>query len=186
MRIQRDTAVVLSLVAALSACGKNEAPPAEAPKATTSALASIVGARQLPFADNGIEPIVLNAGDSIGGTFNAPGSGRLGGVSVYLGTFYNTSSGKLRLELCKGERCVSGVTDLQGAQDNSDLAINVGPPLDVLSGDTVRYRLVKDGGEVKVAVWSYPAAANGPRGVTLSDGRNLDDRTLRLTLNYSK
>jgi hypothetical protein len=189
MRIQRNFAAILALVAALTACGGNDAPApansAPTAKAGPTATAPIEGDRALSYVDNANEPLVLNTGDSAGGAFVVPGSGRLSGLGVYIGTFANTSTGVLRLELCKAEKCVSGVSDLKNAPDNSIFAVSVNPPLDVTGGDTVRYRFVKDSGDARVALWSYPAAADGPRGISVSDGRNLGDRTLRLTLQFS-
>jgi predicted small lipoprotein YifL len=192
----------ITLVLTVSACGNQPSAPvpdankpaavAEQPSAAAPAKTPRAAPVQLPANDlveipvqeNDNQAVPLNAGQSAKGDLIAPRAGSVVAFDALLGTYDNTSDGKLKVELCKDKVCSSGEGDILSSLDNQYFAILLEHPLVVAEGDHLTYRFLKNEGKIAVALWTYPVAANAV-GISVDDGKALNHGP-KLALQYSK
>lgn len=129
-------------------------------------------------------PLLVNAGQTATGEIEVTTAGKVVAFSVELGNFANTSTGMIDLWLCDADKCVTGSADLRSSLDNSPFAIALSAPLEVATGDTLKYKLTKNGGDVGVAIWTYPAL-DGSQKISLDGGPATNGRTAKLVLRYA-
>lgn len=141
----------------------------------------------LPLGGETNEPLFITVGDVVAGGFKAPRDGKLIGVSASVGTFINTSTGNVEIELCKAENCLKGAADLKTSLDNTDFTIGLATPLEVVTGDEISYRIKKVDGDVDVVIWTFPSSSDAPQYNTVIDGKDSPaGRSAKITLHYGK
>lgn len=177
---------------ALAACNQQE-PAVDAPAKTASAPSAspriapstIPAGNDIPLqiGTGANTPLLVNAGQTASGEIKVATAGKIAAFSVELGNFANTSTGMLDLRLCDADKCVTGSADLRSSLDNSFFAIALSAPLEVAAGDMLKYDLTKSGGDVGVAIWTYPAQDESQK-ISLDGGAATNGRTAKLVLRY--
>lgn len=194
--VRRPRCGIFLLALALAACGRQQGqenrepvPPPPPPSIATPRVPAV----PVPEADLLMLPaggenqaLVLAAGQTLKGRFAAPRAGSLLALSVQLGTYFDSSTGSLELEVCAGTRCAGASADLRTSLDNQDLTLVFGQPLTVAEDEWVEYRLAKHGGDVDVVVWTYPAISPDAAGIGVVDGPREVGRTARLGAYYAR
>ena len=188
--------LVAGLAVALAGCGKEELGAGGSASAPQQSGASVEMPRSapvavpagksvaLPVGEGANAPMLLNDGQTAVGTASAPIDGQVIAFDVQLGTFVNTSTGSLKLELCAAERCVAGEQDLLTSLDNQMFTIVSSEPLTVSAGESLTFSLTKDGGKVGVAVWTYPAAKSAQE-IGMKGAQPQAGRTAKLALRFA-
>ncbi|UJM90030.1 hypothetical protein LRK24_16595 [Rhodanobacter denitrificans] len=185
-------ALAIACGIALAACHQQEAAvdaPAKAaatpPASPRMAPATIPAGNDVPLqiGTGANTPLLVNAGQTATGEIKVATAGKVAAFSVELGNFANTSTGMLDLQLCDADKCVTGSADLRSSLDNSLFAIALSAPLEVAAGDMLRYSLTKNGGNVGVAIWTYPALDESQK-ISLDGGSATNGRTAKLVLRY--
>jgi len=191
-----NIALAVAVAGTLAGCGKAEPQGSGKNDPGQQAVASIAIPRSapnpvpagrtiaLPVGDGANSPLVLDAGHSVVGVAIAPVAGKIVAFDVQLGTFANTSTGLLKLELCDAGNCVTGDADLLTSMDNHMFLIVPTESINVAAGDSLRFSLTKEGGKVAVAVWTYPQASSEQQ-IGIKDGQLLTGRTAKLGLRFS-
>jgi hypothetical protein len=77
-------------------------------------------------------------------------------VSVLVGTYYNTSTGHLKVTLCTDATCAEGLSDLGSADDNKPLRIALDHPIRIEVGTKYTISIEKLDGDTHVALWMFP------------------------------
>jgi len=99
-------------------------------------------------------------------------------ISVLVGTYYNTSTGHLKVTVCADAACAGGVADLSRAEDNKPLLIPLDQPVRVKSGTQYVVRIEKLDGEKDVALWMFPRASTNATTTMLGTRSPLGDKYL--------
>jgi hypothetical protein len=110
----------------------------------------------------------LDDGQTMTGTIPARAArGAIDRMSVEVATYAARASGRLAVELCDGERCARGETDLEQARDGLPLAVDLAPALET-DGAALRWRIAMLG-PGPLAVWLGPDGG-APQDVEGPDG----------------
>ena len=171
----------------MSACKEPSSQPAAASGETLAPAQDPTGSANLveiPVNSGANEALPLIAGQGLTGSFLAPRAGAIRSLSVEIGNNLNTSDGQLSLKLCQAGVCETGSAPLTGSADNQYLKIPLGKSLTTAGNAQVEFTLIKDGGAVPVAIWTY-AASNGTVGMTDSTGSSIP-RTPRLAVEFEE
>lgn len=81
------------------------------------------------------------------------------GLSILIGTYGGKSNGHLHAEVCRGDDCASGSTDLVSALDNKPVVVRFDRAPRVQPGDKLHIVLQKVDGDHSVALWTRPVGA---------------------------
>lgn len=160
--------IAISVTCALAACKQHNQPgTAPGPEAVQASVAperapapTVAHANAIEVAVGGPEtqqPLPVPAGGAVAGQVVAPTGGRLVGVSVLVGNFFNSSTGALDLEACVAERCTRGSADAALSVDNSTFDVPLSEPLEIAAGDLVTYRFARPDGANDIVLWSFAA-----------------------------
>lgn len=169
MKIQKKVLLPLVFAFAVSACSEKEETQAASSQgnhpesASSPAPAQRLAQESMPASEailievNGSDkqPLAFGSKSEFKGTVQAPNEGMLLGVDFKVGTYLNTSDGTLRVEVCNADVCKKGDADIRSSIDNSMFPVLLDEPLDVKAGDALNFSVVKDGGNVPLAVWVY-------------------------------
>lgn len=200
-RSKSSVALSVALLAGsmLSACGdgRDAQVPTEVPKppppSQTGPRAAPVAvpdseAIALPIGQGRAQPLQLKAGQTAIGTLVAPKAGKLVAFDVKLGNYFNSSTGLLKLELCKGKEgeCTEGSGDLLTSVDNGMFTIVLDEPLEVAADEGLSFQLRKEGGDKDVVVWTYPSTSGDAQAISREEGRAIEGRTASLALRFAK
>ncbi len=133
-------------------------------------------------------PRPLMPGDALDGSFppERVTAGRIGQVSVDIGTYQGRASGDLVISLCAAEDCASASAPLTGAADNTMLFVPFAEPLQVQAHQKLDFRIVHRGGDGPVAIWQ-DAPLDPPLhlGTAVSANGSLADVAPVLALDYA-
>lgn len=190
--------VALFTASMLSGCGEEPtppdvpsppAPPHVGPRSTPVAVPDSETVH-LPIGSGRPQPLRLEAGQTALGTLVAPWAGKLVAFEVKLGNYFNSSTGLLKLDLCKGEgqgqQCADGRGDLLTSLDNQMFTIVLDQPLEVATAQSLSFRLRKEGGDKEVVVWTYPSTSGDAQTISRKDGKAAEGRTAQLALRYAR
>ncbi len=89
-------------------------------------------------------------------------TGEATAIGIRIGTYLGQSDGALEAKLCTPQGCSSGRSPLASAVDNARLRIALTPPLPVVAGETLTYRVTHRDGDHAVALWASLSAGGDP------------------------
>ncbi len=157
--------------ALLAACGKHE-PPAAVPAAGTGTAAAAPAKKAfvstVPHTStvdvtvggaDTQQATTLSDGATAGGQVVSTAAGKVVGVSVFVGNYFDSATGAFDVEACVADRCQRGTVDAATSIDNEMLEIPLAAPLDVAAGDTVTYTFSRAAGTNPIAIWTYAAVS---------------------------
>ncbi len=111
----------------------------------------------IPHSEARNTPRPLKNGERFSGVLLSPllKSGSVAGLDLTIGT-YGKTTGFLQAELCQMAACVEGRAPLEEAVDNAPLKIMFNHPLPITAGEPLQYTFTHTGGDLPVAIWTWP------------------------------
>lgn len=187
-------ALNLLAIAVLAACQNHDAPPStasadSAPSPEAELAAAMPQRPPAPTVAHGNvyevavggpetqQALPLPAGGRVTAQVVVPNAGRLLGISVLIGNYFNSSTGPLEVEACVAERCVTGTADAGLSVDNESFDVELAQPLELAANDVLTYSLGRPEGANDLALWTF-AAANSSDHLVEDTGRTPKTRLL--------
>lgn len=198
MSIQKRKLLFLGLALLAVGCGQQESKTEGADKGARpdrvplQAVAQRLPQESLPVSDVVLidvnsadkQPLALGSQNEFKGVVQAPRDGAILGVDFRVGTYLDTSNGTFKLEICDGGVCRKGEADIRSSMDNAMFPILLDGSLDVKTSDELTFKLVKDGGEVPLAIWAYAPAPGSTLKFYRKDGSDFG-RVPMIALRYA-
>ncbi|MGH8032305.1 MAG: hypothetical protein ACREO8_08070 [Luteimonas sp.] len=160
MKTPRRMMITGLCAALLSACGKHEAPVPGAPPAAQPPFYTVPHTATVDVAIGKIEsqtPLPLSDSASAKGQIVSTAAGKLVGVSVFIGNYFNTATGAFDLEACVADHCQRASVDAAKSADNQMLEFALPESIDLAAGVTVTYTFSRAAGTNPIALWTYSA-----------------------------
>jgi len=126
-----------------------------------------LGKTPLPVNAATRTPLALQPGSQV--SFSIPAlmlhDPRIDSIDLMLGTYLGAARGPLRVSLCVGQTCTSGIGDLATAKDNADFPIQLDRPFDVPRTGKIAVTIAHLSGHA-VALWLGPLDPGAPSSLT--------------------
>jgi hypothetical protein len=113
----------------------------------------------LSFVHGAEAPIVLGENQTLKIEGRAAGHITLDALTFRTSNYFNTSTGSLAAQLCAGEICARGETDMATADDGKLILIRLDSALTINAGAVFTLEIQKRG-KTSAVIWTYPHAEN--------------------------
>lgn len=166
------TLAIASLLAVI-ACDSGRqavAPVADVPTAQDPIPVEDPG-RKLPEIDGDArQPVNVGSGTTLTQRFAAPPASVFSQIGVIVGTYGGDSDGRLVLEVCQGERCARGETELSAVADNTFAMTQLDSPLEITGGQPISIAISTRDASRPLAIWAYDVPPTLETSVEREDG----------------
>ena len=172
----RPLVLALLATALLAACQKHtpaQPEPAAKPSAEAEMANTMPQRPPAPTVAHGNEydvsigtpdtqqALQVPAGGKVAGQVTVPMAGRLVGISVQVGNYFNSSTGSFDVEACVADRCTRGTADAGLSVDNDNFDLGLAEPLNLAAGDVLTYTFARPAGANDLVIWTFAAGHAG-------------------------
>lgn len=175
-RTARGLTLAIASLLAVAACdsGREAVPPdADVPAAQEPPPIAESGRKLPEIGDNPRQPVNIDSGTTLTQRFAAPPASVFSQIGVIVGTYGGDSDGRLVLELCQGERCARGETELSAVADNTFAMTQLDSPLEITGDQPISIAISTRDASRPVAIWAYDVPPTVETSVEREDGTGL-------------